>query len=201
MSLTTSFVLLSRVLGLPCDVVNIVLSYSASELQPWVPVFDHNGKVVYRKVNPEAFSRLLNTVGHHLFSRWFLDSVHTVVYNGLVWNSDCCSRVLSCSQSDNGTHIFHVYIEIRSGTLVDSPADYLSMYYAYSHINEVQTRRLISGTLYRPSQLDEWGREQHITSFRYENDVMYLEFLDIHAEWVFDAALGVMNFEVDVVNI
>jgi len=78
--------------------------------------------------------------------------------------------------------------------------DYLSLYYAYSHIKGVQTRRLISGTLYRPSQLDEWGREQTITSFRYENDVMYLEFLDVHGEWVVDAALGMMNFEVNVAN-
>jgi hypothetical protein len=60
--------------------------------------------------------------------------------------------------------------------------------------------RFIKGTVYRP-YLDEWSRETAITSFQFINDVMYVNFVDIHGAWELDPALNLFDFDVHTPNL
>jgi hypothetical protein len=202
MSLATSALLLSRCFtsrgfSLPTDVANLVVAFAATDKQPWIPLIDPvSGRIVRRAVNPVAFPRLQNMLEAHSFGQTMLDPLSAVVYNG-VRHTGCRCGLAGYSSIPSGevpTFIvrLHVFLELPSGQM-----DSMMVLGLYSFSSGI---RFIKGWVYRP-YLDEWSRETAITSFQIVNDVMYVNFVDIHGAWELDPALNIWDFDAHTPNI
>ena len=195
MSLTTSALLLSRFYALPIDVANLVVAYAVDDKQLWVPVFNAtNARLMRRLVNPCAYRCINDILEVRSFGQSFLGPLHAVIYNGI--RIEQCRWGLtayrSIARSDSASFVVSLYaiIELPSGM-----RDYLAISCVYSLVGCLGG--LIRGTVYRP-YLDE---ELPITSFQYKNNVMLVDFLDIHGEWELDPNLNIFDFDVHTPNI
>ena len=191
--------LLSRSFSMPTDVANLVVAYAASDKQPWIPVVDPvSGRVARRVVNPAAYPLLRTVLSVHSFGQMMMAPLVSVVYNGV--RVDQCRWGItgyeSIAASDAPTFLvsFYVILEMPYSNQRDS----IQMTSLYSMTEGLYG--LVRGTVYRP-YLDEWSRESTITSFQFRNDVMYVQFLDIHGEWELDPALNLFDFDAHTPNL
>ena len=178
--------------------MNLILAYAVADPDKRVPSFDSNGRLRW-KWNVRSFGNLTTTLREHSFGQQFLRIAHSVVYNVDVRHDGCQTRVLRARVNGSHTLDLTLYSKIE---LAPNVFDYLWVSYVYDRQQprNPSLRKLISGTLYRPSQMDAWGKEQMITSFRFERDTMWIEFLDIHGDWVVDPHTGLLQFEVHFLN-
>ena len=191
--------LLSRSFSMPTDVANLVVAYAASDKQPWIPVVDPvSGRVARRVVNPAAYPLLRTVLSVHSFGQMMMAPLVSVVYNGV--RVDQCRWGItgyeSIAASDAPTFLvsFYVILEMPYSNQRDS----IQMTSLYSMTEGLYG--LVRGTVYRP-YLDEWSRESTITSCQFRNDVMYVQFLDIHGEWELDPALNLFDFDAHTPNL
>lgn len=186
MSIIASSICLSNYIGLPIDIVNQIAMY-AGGTEKWIPQLDTKGKI-YRIVNTTAYNKLSR------FCRFYkrignLDS-HTIVFNRSLEYDTAKTIVLNKCILSNGSLEVTLYTKIE---IARNIFDYMSIVYTVSPFS-LSHRRLVKGTLYRPSEKLAWNQHRNITTFDMVDDIMYVNHNDYYVQYVWNTELNIGEY-------
>ena len=188
MSLTTALIAISSYVRLPTDVANLIAQYGASETDKWIPQHDIHGHISY-KVNSDFFYDLAKVCYTHpalLSGR----NRHTVILNHTTRYDNAITYVYHRYFDENHDLHISLYTSIETAPEV---FDYMTMTYVVSPTTD-PVRQFVKGTLHRPSEILSWNREQRITSLDMLGDTMFVNYTEIHVEYMWNDALNIGEY-------
>ena len=188
MSLTTTCICLSKYLGIPIDVSNLVSQYSADETSKWITQYDTVGNL-YRRINPTYFVDLsiIINMKPDMYSSII---PHAIVLNGTLRYDTARSVIQRRDVRENGDTEITIYTTVEIAVDV---FEYLSITYIISSYT-TPLRQFDRGTLYRPSEPVEWNKLQNITEFYMEDNVMIVNHTDVHMEYSWNPLLNIWEY-------
>ena len=192
MSITTASIFISNYLGLPIDIANCIARYVGTE--KWIPQYDTKNNLD-RKVNPAYFDELTNICDNHP-AMASGRTTHAIVFNHSLRYDTANTVVQRRCVCYNGDIKITIYTSIE---IARNVFDYLSITYVVSAYS-TPVRQFLQGTLHCPSELLSWSQQQQVTSFYMENDVMFVNYRDLHVQFVWNNELNIGEYIVDVIE-
>lgn len=191
MSLTTTLICLSTYLGIPTDITNQIVQYSAEYSDRWIVQYDSR-KEIYRKVNVIFFDELAFVCDEKLLKNTSF-SIHSLIVNATRYDSSE-TQLQHRYQNKNGDFewIFYTKNEI-------SPNKF-EYYWIVCCVGPYSTplHPFCRGTVYRPYEEFSWNRQQTITSYRMEDNTMYISHTEFQVEHAWNIDLNMNELVVDV---
>jgi hypothetical protein len=179
--------------GIPNYLLNMISAYAAT--RDWMPVLTPAGNIA-AKVSPDGFSDIQSAL---VFKEYAAHCVkaHPIVYNNHTVYQNALTYQLPMKTDHTG---IKPRINMPAYTVVEvAPNKYdyiLSQRTLYVTDNATFTES--KGTIYSPYVQNKWASSQTLTNLAHEcNDLTGICFYAMAANWVYNTALGVMEFVVD----